>query len=411
MGRAGHWPSDWLLTARFGCALKNRVGGGDWRLWRLDNRIAAAFGEDAPGFTEVHFVEFFGWDPHGAPFVDLGLAAPACPAGRPLPGRARCLVLPCPVPVLLCPVSLPASALSPALGRVSQHKLARQAAPAVSSQQPFAGQEGEVAVAERIRVNGTSFSVEAAGKGSPVVLIHGWSMSGRFFQRQLAELPMAHQVIVPDLRGHGQSEKVLHGHTVPSYARDLRAILDEFGVHRPVLVGWSMGAMVAYEFIRLLGPGSVAGLVVVDQPPSDFAWEGYEFGVFTLEGLRDTIEQLQVDQEAVVAEFARLMLHKPDEEAIAWMTAEILQVPPVIASTILADQTLRDYRDLLPQLAVPTLVAFGEDDKLTSPRAGEYIAQRIPEARLVTFAESSHCPFWEESGAFNQAVIEFAASV
>jgi non-heme chloroperoxidase len=213
------------------------------------------------------------------------------------------------------------------------------------------------------------------------------------------------------LRGHGRSEKVLHGHTVPGYARDLRAILAGLGVHRPVLVGWSMGAMVAYEFIRLFGPGSVAGLVVVDQPPSDFAWDGYEFGVFTLEELRETIEQLQVDQRAVAAEFAALMLHRPDEDTIAWMTAEILRVPPVIASTILADQTLRDYRQLLPELGVPALVAFGEDDKLTSPRAGEYLAQRIPGARLVTFAESSHCPFWEESGAFNRAVTEFAAGL
>jgi pimeloyl-ACP methyl ester carboxylesterase len=101
----------------------------------------------------------------------------------------------------------------------------------------------------------------------------------------------------------------------------------------------------------------------------------------------------------------------PDAEALAWMTAEILRVPPVIASTILLDQTLRDYRDFLPRIDVPTLVAFGEDDKLTSPRAGAYIAERIPGARLRTFAESSHCPFWEESEAFNEMIAGFAAAL
>ena len=263
-------------------------------------------------------------------------------------------------------------------------------------------------MADRIPVNGVELSVEAAGVGPPIVFVHGWSMSGRFFERQLRGLPAGHRVVVPDLRGHGRSEKALHGHTVPSYARDLQALLVQLGVQRPVLVGWSMGAMVAYEFIRLFGPGSVAGLVVVDQPPSDFAWDGYEFGVFTLDALRELNEQVQTDQRAAVGEFVQLMLHKPDNDTIAWMTAEILQVPPVIASTILTDQTLRDYRELLPQLAVPALVAFGEDDKLTSPRAGEYIAQLIPGARLVTFAESSHCPFWEESEAFNRVLEEFA---
>jgi non-heme chloroperoxidase len=127
--------------------------------------------------------------------------------------------------------------------------------------------------------------------------------------------------------------------------------------------------------------------------------------------LRDMNEQLQLDQAAVVDEFTQLMLHDPDAEAQKWMAAEILQVPPVIASTILIDQTLRDYREFLPQIDVPTLVLFGEDDKLTSPRAGAYIADRVPGARLQTFPASSHCPFWEESQAFNEAVAAFAAEL
>jgi non-heme chloroperoxidase len=122
-------------------------------------------------------------------------------------------------------------------------------------------------------------------------------------------------------------------------------------------------------------------------------------------------EHLQSDQAAVVADFTRLMVHEPDEEAMAWMTAEILQVPPVIGSTILLDQTLRDYRDFLPQVDVPALVLFGEDDKLTSPRAGEDIAARIPGSRLRTFPASSHCPFWEESEAFDDAFAAFAAQL
>ncbi len=247
----------------------------------------------------------------------------------------------------------------------------------------------------------------AGGGGPPVVLVHGWSMSGRFFRRQLPDLAARREVIVPDLRGHGRSEKVLHGHTVPTYATDLAAILAGLGVERPVLVGWSMGAMVAYEFLRQSGPRSLSGIVIVDQPPSDFAWPGYEFGGFTLEGLLEMSAQIQTDQAGLVSEFAQLMLHEPDPETVAWMTSEILQVPPAIASAILVDQTLRDYRDFLPQIEVPALILFGEDDKLTSPRAGQYIADAIPEARLQTFPNSSHCPFWEEAAAFNQAVGSF----
>jgi pimeloyl-ACP methyl ester carboxylesterase len=266
-------------------------------------------------------------------------------------------------------------------------------------------------MAHEVRIGEVTFSIEDAGQGSAIVFVHGWSMSARFFQRQLAHFAASHRVIVPDLRGHGRSEKVTYGHTVPGYGADLHAILGQLSVRRPILVGWSMGAMVAYEYLRAFGPGSVAGLVIVDQPPSDFAWDGYEFGVITLDALREMNEQLQTDQAALVAEFTQLMLHEPDEQTMAWMSEEILQVPPVIASTILTDQTLRDYREFLPQIDVPTLVLFGEDDKLTSPKAGRYIADRVPGARLQTFPASSHCPFWEESDAFNAAVAGFAAGL
>jgi non-heme chloroperoxidase len=266
-------------------------------------------------------------------------------------------------------------------------------------------------MAQEIRAGDVTFSVEDAGTGSPIVFVHGWSMSGRFFQRQLEHFAATNRVIIPDMRGHGRSEKVTHGHTVPQYAADLHAILAQLSVERPVLAGWSMGAMIAYDYLLSYGSASVAGLVIVDQPPSDFAWEDYEFGVITLDTLREMNEQLQLDQPALVAEFTELMLHAPDEATMAWMGREIMQVPPVIASTILTDQTLRDYRDFLPRIDVPTLVLFGEDDKLTNPRAGQYIADQIPGARLQTFANSSHCPFWEESDAFNAAVAAFAAKV
>jgi non-heme chloroperoxidase len=266
-------------------------------------------------------------------------------------------------------------------------------------------------MARQIRVNDVMLSVEDEGSGSPIVFIHGWSMSGRFFRRQLQYLRAVHRVVIPDLRGHGRSEKVLHGHTVPNYAADVRALLDDLGIQRPVLVGWSMGAMVAFEFLRAFGADSIAGLAIVDQPPSDFAWDGYEFGPMTLEALREMNEQIQLDQTAVVDELIGLMLHRPDDVTISWMRSEILQVPPVISSTILVDQTLRDYREFLPQINVPTLVLFGEDDKLSSPRAGEYIANRVAGASLRTFPASSHCPFWEESDSFNHAIADFANSL
>jgi non-heme chloroperoxidase len=267
------------------------------------------------------------------------------------------------------------------------------------------------AMAQDIGVASVTLSVEDEGIGPVVVFIHGWCCSGRFSQRQLPYFARTHRVIIPDLRGHGRSEKTLSGHTVPQYAADLQTLFGLLSVERPVLVGWSMGAEVAWEYLRAYGPGSVAGLVIVDQSPCDFAWEGSQLGGMTPEGLRQVCEQLQTNQAVAVGEFCPAMLSDPDESTVAWMAEELMQVPPVIATTILTDEALRDYREFLPRITVPTLVIFGEQDKFYSPKVAQYIVQQIPGARLQMFPRSSHCPFWEESDAFNSAIAEFVDEV
>lgn len=243
--------------------------------------------------------------------------------------------------------------------------------------------------------------VEDDGDGPPVVLLHGVMMSGRFFERQLGGRLAGHRVIAPDFRGHGRSSKVLAGHTVANYAQDVHRVLDALAVERPFLVGWSMGAMVLYEYVKAFGTGAVRGVAIVDQPPSDFAWDGYPFGVLTAEALAEMIEGLQLDQAAVAAEFAGLMQHQPTDEVSAWMVEEILRLPAAVASTIVADQTLQDYRPFLPMIDCPALVMFGRDPKLTPPEAGAWIAGQIPGARFEVFEGSSHCPFYEEAERFN----------
>ena len=75
------------------------------------------------------------------------------------------------------------------------------------------------------------------------------------------------------------------------------------------------------------------------------------------------------------------------------------------------NQTLRDYRSFLPQIRVPSAVFFGADDKMASPRAGEYIAAQIPGATFRVFDASSHAPFYEEPDAFNAARDAFTAGL
>lgn len=263
----------------------------------------------------------------------------------------------------------------------------------------------------KVAANGISFEVIDRGEGRALVFVHGVMCSSRFFSRQVERFASSCRVIVPDLRGHGESDKPSDGHTVAGYTDDLHALLTELSVERPVLVGWSMGSMIGYEYLRRYGGDSLSGLVIVDQPPSDFAWPDYEFGFFTPEVLDQTLEGLQTNPEALVDMLVGLMLHEAAAEDVEWMAAELRKVPEAIAATILVSQTLKDYRPVLREITVPCLVAFGADAKLTSPDAGRYIAQQIPNARFEAFERSSHAPFWEEPERFNEVLETFLATL
>jgi pimeloyl-ACP methyl ester carboxylesterase len=260
-----------------------------------------------------------------------------------------------------------------------------------------------------MNLNGVELSYLDQGAGQPLLLLHGWSMSGRFFQRQVDALAAGHRVVVPDFRGHGESENVLSGHTVEQYAADVHALAT--ALERPVVLGWSMGAMIAYQYLELAGDGEVAGLVIVDQGASDFIWPDYPEGVFTAEDLAQGNRQLQTDQAGLASEFVDLMLHEPNEETRAWMVEEMLKCPPAIAGSILLDQTIRDNRPAIASVRVPTLVIFGEDPKLMNPAAGRWISEQIPGAVFEVVGASSHCPFYEQPDEFNALVTSFVAGL
>lgn len=260
-------------------------------------------------------------------------------------------------------------------------------------------------------VNGATLHYTDVGDGRPVVLLHGVWMSSRFFQKQaaLGSMPGC-RVITIDFRGHGQSAPIDAGHTVANYAADVRAVLETLEVTDAVLVGWSMGAFVAWEYLTAYDDDVVTGLVVVDESASDFAWPGWEYGVIDMPTLAEMADTLQLDQRALAAEFVPEMFADADTTQQDWMVDELCRVQPNTATSILVSQTLVDYRDRVAAITVPTLLCFGRVEKLVKVAAGEDLAARIPDSRLVVFENSCHCPFFEEPDRFNQIVGEFATT-
>ncbi|MCB2185868.1 MAG: alpha/beta hydrolase [Deltaproteobacteria bacterium] len=258
--------------------------------------------------------------------------------------------------------------------------------------------------------DGARLYVSETGAGRPLLLVHGWTMSRRYWQHQSKGLAGCARVVTPDLRGHGNSTKVLHGHTVPQYARDLHQVVEDLELTDFVLVGWSLAGPVVLEYLASYGTTGVAGLGLVEASPFPFspaAWNTHALAGYNYPGMHALFHRLTTDREAFGRDLVHGMRHggrAPDPD-LAWMLAEHLTCPSEVARAIYADYLTRDYTALLPRLDLPVLVVAGHSQTICfGPPTADYLAQAIPGARRVILERSGHMPFYEEPAAFNQAL-------
>jgi non-heme chloroperoxidase len=259
---------------------------------------------------------------------------------------------------------------------------------------------------------GVTLAYDEAGsrEDPPVILIHGISMGRRYFHKQIGALANRNRVIAVDLRGHGGSEKTPSGHTVPHYARDLDAFIRALDLQRPILLGWSMGAFVTFDYIRQFGTGAIRGLVIVDEAASDFKWDDFPHGFVDLPTLHELMTEVQEDRMGFLRHLVPEMFHNEQEQAdLEWMVAECAQLPIGALSAILFDQSVQDYREDVRKIDVPTLICWGRHDALLPVSGAPYMFESIPNARLELFEDSGHCPFLEETQRFNEVLGAFLA--
>jgi pimeloyl-ACP methyl ester carboxylesterase len=259
--------------------------------------------------------------------------------------------------------------------------------------------------------NGAGLYYEDHGAGRPLVFLHGGMAGLRYFEPQLTGLSSDYRAVAFDFRGHGRSEKTELGHTIGQHARDLAAVLDRLGLDDVVLVGWSMGAIVSWEYVDQFGTDRVRALVDVDMEPSPAKRPGYEYGSYDVEGLREALVGVQTEPLALLERQVEALLKEPpSRERRIMMIDEESRTPPPIQGAMLLE-LLRDYRDVLPEIDVPTLVCAGADEKWRSVASVEYAAELIPDARFELFEESGHCITIEEPDRFNRVLRDFVESL
>jgi pimeloyl-ACP methyl ester carboxylesterase len=259
---------------------------------------------------------------------------------------------------------------------------------------------------------------EDRGSGAPLVLVHGHPFDRTMWAPQTAAFGAADphggpgwRVIVPDLRGYGDSTVVPGVTPLATFARDLAALLDTLGLAREriVLGGLSMGGQIALEFARLF-PGRLRGLLLA----GTFAQAETEAGKAARGAAADRL--LREGMAGYADEVLERMV-SPATLARAPETGRHVHrmmrgAPPEGAAAALRGRAERpDHTGLLEHIAVPTLVVVGRDDTYTPVSDAEFLHRRIPDARLVVVEDAAHLPNLEQPAAFDAALATFLAAL
>jgi len=258
----------------------------------------------------------------------------------------------------------------------------------------------------------TKLWVDVHGRGRPIVLIHGWSMSSRFWRRQLS-LSDEFQIITIDLRGHGKSQSVLRGNTTPRYARDVREVLRALHLSDVMLIGWSMGGSVVMDYWQQFGDDLVSAIGLVETGPcpmSDAPWNTHRYFGHKVEAMKADLARMVDDRKSFGTNFVNNMFlnGQAPSHALRWMLAEYMQVSDQTATTIYEDYAQRDYTGVLPTITVPTIALYGRSKHMCfGPSTGRFVAGSIPDSRFVILDKSGHLPFYEEADLFNEALKHF----
>jgi rifampin ADP-ribosylating transferase len=224
--------------------------------------------------------------------------------------------------------------------------------------------------------------------GTPVLLLHGYADSHRFWEPVLPHLADDLRVLAVTQRGHGDSDKPMVGYDLPTLAEDVAAFLDVVDVPRAVLVGHSSGGLVA-QHVAVSHPEHVAGLVLVGAPRD-------------LQGVTAPFAEVvatmvdPVAPEAVRAVMGslggRLVVH---DDWLEEMVHESAKVPARVWRDALAALTAAEAPTAGGAPAVPTVVMWGEDDRVLS-RTGQEQLARVWGAELAVIPAGGHLLAWEQ---------------
>ncbi|HEV2999055.1 MAG TPA: alpha/beta hydrolase [Solirubrobacteraceae bacterium] len=268
-----------------------------------------------------------------------------------------------------------------------------------------------------VTVGSDAVNVIDLGEGPPLVFVHGLSGSWQNWLEQLPEFAARHRVIALDLPGFGHSPMPAQPISISGYARLLDGLLDKLDVAGAAVVGNSMGGFISAE-LAIAFPERVERLVLVSAAGlSTYANPGAARALPTLRQL----ERIVMACTAWTASRADVVARRP---RLRDLTLNVVALHPGRLPSALAAEQIRgggkpgflgaleailnyDFRHRLPEIACPTLIVWGERDRLITVRDADLFAELIPNSRKVLFEETGHVAMLERPAKFNALLESF----
>jgi non-heme chloroperoxidase len=258
---------------------------------------------------------------------------------------------------------------------------------------------------------------EDHGSGRPVVLIHGYPLSGRAWDKQVPVLmDDGHRVITYDRRGFGKSSQPTVGYDYDTFAADLHVLLETLDLRDVTLVGHSMGTGEVTRYLGRYGSGRVAmGVLISPIPPfllqttdNPEGLPGSMFDGFMATARQDAPAWMKgfLDNFYNADKFLGKLVSE-DAYRASWNVAASASATAAVAC-IPTWET--DFRRDLSKIDVPILVIQGDDDRvLPYPKTGERLPGMIKDLQLVVIDQGPHAIAWTHADQVNSALLKFMA--
>ena len=240
---------------------------------------------------------------------------------------------------------------------------------------------------DTIEINGIRLAYDRHGKGSPLVLLHGYPLDHRLWDDVIPLLENQFDIILPDLRGFGESTTVDSFYTMEDMASDIAGLLDYLGIQKTAIAGHSMGGYVALAFARLYpervtGLGLVSSQVLADTPAK------------REDRFKTAAEVAENGPASIVEAMTPKFTNDPRLQEFARSSME-LQQPAAYIGTLKAMGERVDSTPLLESINYPVVIVHGDSDSLVPIDRAREVKAALPNAYLVEISGAGHMPMME----------------